>query len=233
MPGASGQRPPRAEPSLDPRRATPGQVRVVIADDHPVYREGLVRALDRRPDIHVLGSAGDGAEAMRLIRDLRPDVAVLDVQMPKLGGMEVLDRIRRESSGARVLFLSAYTNSEVAYRAIALGAGGYVSKASGRDEIADAIVAVASGTTVLSPDVQTVLAEEIQQRSAAERPLLTEREHQILAMIAEGLSAPAMARELHLSPATVKTHLTRLYEKLGVSDRAAAVAVGMRRGLLR
>lgn len=209
------------------------QVSVVIADDHPVFREGLAHGLARRTDLRVIGDAADGAEALRLIQRLEPDVALLDVQMPGLDGMEVLDRIRREGSAVRALFLSGHATSELAYHALALGAGGYLTKGTGLQEIGDAIVAVAGGATVLSPEIQAVLAEEIQHRGAAERPLLTEREQQILAMLTEGRSAPAMAGELHLSPATVKTHLTRLYDKLGVSDRAAAVAVGMRRGLVR
>jgi two-component system nitrate/nitrite response regulator NarL len=208
-------------------------VRVVIADDHPVFREGLVCGLARREDIAVVGAAGDGAEAVLLVERTDPDVVVLDVEMPLLDGMGALERLNRAGARARVLLLSGHATSELAYLAMALGAGGYLTKAAEFDEIADAVVAVAGGATVLSSQIQTALADEIQQRGAAERPVLTDREQQILAMLAEGRSAPAMAGELHLSPATVKTHLTRLYDKLGVSDRAAAVAVGMRRGLLQ
>jgi two-component system, NarL family, nitrate/nitrite response regulator NarL len=211
----------------------PQRVRVFVADDHPVYREGIVRAVKERPDLELVGEAADGRAALDRIKDLTPDVAVLDIRMPGLDGTQVLSAIRRDGIATEVLFVSAFMEPELAYKTVAEGAKGYLSKESSRQEICDAIVAVARGGTALAPEVQAGLALEIQQRERSDgRPDLTPRESEVLHMIAEGLSAPEIARRIHLSPTTVKTHLHTLYEKLGVSDRAAAVAEGMRRGLL-
>ncbi len=209
------------------------RVRVLVADDHPLYREGIVRAVKERPDLELVGEAGDGREALARIKELTPDVAVLDIRMPGLEGTQVLSALRREGVETEVLFLSAFMESELAYRTVAEGAKGYLSKESSRQEICEAIVTVARGGTALAAAVQAGLASEIQQRERADgRPDLTPRESEVLHMIADGMSAPDIAKQIHLSPTTVKTHLHTLYEKLGVSDRAAAVAEGMRRGLL-
>jgi len=209
------------------------RVRVLVADDHPIYREGIVRAVKERPDLELVGEAGDGREALEQIRETKPDVAVLDIRMPELEGTQVLAAIRRDGLETEVLFLSAFMESELAYRTVAEGARGYLSKEASRQEICDAIVTIARGGTALAPEVQAGLAREIQQRERADgRPSLTPREHEVLRLIAEGLSAPEIGRRIHLSTTTVKTHLHTLYEKLGVSDRAAAVAEAMRRGLI-
>jgi two-component system nitrate/nitrite response regulator NarL len=209
------------------------RVRVLVADDHPVYREGIVRAIKERPDLELVGEAGDGREALEQLKELRPDVAVLDIRMPELDGTQVLTALKRDGIETEVLFLSAFMEPELAYRTVADGAKGYLSKDSSRQEICEAILTVARGGTAFATEVQAGLATEIQQRERADgRPELTPRESEVLHMIAEGLSAPEIAKRIHLSPTTVKTHLHTLYEKLGVSDRAAAVAEGMRRGLV-
>jgi len=209
------------------------RVRVLVADDHPIYREGIVRAIKERPDLELVGEAGDGREALESIRELSPDVAVLDIRMPELEGTQVLSAIKRDGVATEVVFLSAFMEAELAYKTVAEGARGYLSKESSRQEICDAIVTVARGGTALAAEVQAGLAQQIQQRERDDgRPELTARESEVLGMIAEGLSAPEIGRRIHLSPTTVKTHLHTLYEKLGVSDRAAAVAEAMRRGLL-
>jgi two-component system nitrate/nitrite response regulator NarL len=209
------------------------RVSVLVADDHPVFREGIVRAVKERPDLELVGEAADGREALDLIKEQTPDVAVLDIRMPGLEGTQVLSALKRDGVATEVLFLSAFMESELAYQTVAEGARGYLSKEASRQEICDAIVTVARGGTALAPEVQAGLAEAVQERERADgRPELTPRESEVLQMIAEGLSAPEIGRRIHLSPTTVKTHLHTLYEKLGVSDRAAAVAEGMRRGLL-
>jgi two-component system nitrate/nitrite response regulator NarL len=208
------------------------RIRVVIADDHPLYRTGLMDTVKRRPELELVGQAEDGAAALDEIRSLEPDVCVLDVKMPGLGGVEVLRTLEREGIEVRVVFVSAYYDSDVVYGALGSGACGYLSKDSTGEEICDALVAAARGRTTLGADVQAAVAREIRRRSGDEERLLTAREDEVLRMTADGMSAPNIARELHLGATTVKTHLQRVYEKLGVSDRAAAVAEAMRRDIL-
>jgi two-component system nitrate/nitrite response regulator NarL len=207
-------------------------VRVVIAEEHPLYREGVVRAIQERSELELVGEAADGRQALALVKELQPDVAVLDVKMPQLDGLQVANAIDREALGTRVLMLSAFLDRQIVFQAVAAGAAGYLSKDAGRLEITDAILAVHRGGTVLAPEVQAGVAAEVRSRWRPHMPSLSKRERQVLEMIAEGMSAPEIGRHLHLSPATVKSHLQSLYEKLGVSDRAAAVAEAMRRGLL-
>lgn len=205
---------------------------MVVADDHPLYRDGVVESMKDRPELEVAGEATDGRAALDAIRSLAPDVAVIDVRMPGLEGMEVLNAVQREELETKVIFLSAFLDGEVGYKAVAAGAKGYLSKESDSNQICEAIVRVARGETVLAPEIQSGLANAIRAREDEDRPILTPREREILALIAEGYSAPEIGERIHLSPATVKTHLQHLYEKLGVSERAAAVAEAMRRGLL-
>jgi len=209
------------------------RVRVLVADDHPIYREGIVRAVKERPDLELVGEAEDGRVALEEIKRVGPDVALLDIRMPGLEGPQVLNALQRDGVKTSVIFLSAFMEGELAYETVAAGARGYLSKESAREEICDAIVAVARGGTALAPEVQAGLAQQVQERERSDRPpQLTAREREVLQLISEGLSAPDIGRRIHLSPTTVKSHLHKLYEKLGVSDRAAAVAEAMRRGLL-
>jgi two-component system nitrate/nitrite response regulator NarL len=208
-------------------------VTVLVADDHPIYREGIVRAIKDREDLELIGEAADGREALAQIEQLDPKVAVLDIRMPGLDGTQVLDSMRHNGVSTEVLFLSAFTEPELAYKTVAAGAKGYLSKESSRREVCDAILAIAGGGTAFAPEVQAGLAEEIQERERlGAAPQLSSREREVLNLIAQGLSAPEIGKRIHLSTTTVKSHLHTLYEKLGVSDRAAAVAEGMRRGLL-
>jgi two-component system nitrate/nitrite response regulator NarL len=209
-----------------------GTVRVFVADDHPLVRDGLLRAVSAQPMLEVVGSAGDGRSALEEIRRIRPDVALLDVKMPELDGIAVVRALARDEVPTRVVFLSAYVDSAVAYRALAEGAVGFLSKDASAGAVCEAIVAAHRGETVMSPEVQRGIAEEIRLRSAPERVALSTREREVLELIAKGMSAPDIGKRLHLSPATVKGHLHGLYEKLGVSERAAAVAEAMRRGLI-
>jgi two-component system nitrate/nitrite response regulator NarL len=208
------------------------RVSVYVGEDHPIYLEGLVRALRQRPEFDVLGSSTDGRQALEEIRRLAPDVAILDENMPGLLGNEVMQAISRDGLATRVLMLSASVDSAVVFRAVANGVSAYLTKDSDRAAICDAVAAVARGQTVLAPQVQAGLAGEVRLREHESRPALSRREHEILERTAKGFSAPDIARDLQISTATVKTHLRNIYEKLGVSERAAAVAEAMRRGLL-
>jgi two-component system nitrate/nitrite response regulator NarL len=198
------------------------RVRVYVADDHPVFRDGVVLALKQRPEFDVVGAGEDGRQALDAIRALSPDVAVLDVSMPGLDGHEVLRAVQRDALATRVVMLSATVLPPEEREALAAGALAYLSKEVTRDAICEAVAAAARGQRL-----QDDVAEP-----ARERPLLSPRELEVLRLTAGGQSAPSIGRDLHLSPETVKTHLKNLYEKLGVSDRAAAVAEGMRRGLV-
>ncbi len=203
-----------------------------MADDHPLFREAIVRAVRERPDLELVGEAPEGRTALELIRRLEPQVAVLDVKMPELDGLRVLNAVRRDALPTRVVLISAFLDGATAFEAVAQGAAAFLSKDADRRRLTDTIAAVSRGETIIGPEVQSGLAQEIQLRGARERPGLSAREREILTHVAAGRSAPEIGRLLHLSPATVKSHLQALYEKLGVSERAAAVAEAMRRGLL-
>jgi two-component system, NarL family, nitrate/nitrite response regulator NarL len=209
-----------------------GRIRVLVADDHPLYREAVVRAVRARAEFELIGQAADGREALGAIRDAAPDIAVIDVEMPSLGGVEVVRAVARDGLQTRIVLLSAHLESDTVYAAVAEGVRAYLSKAWPAERICDALLAVHRGEVILPEEVQAGLAAAIRSHAAPGRPNLSPRERDVLVRIAQGRSAPAIAQDLHVSPATVKTHLKTLYEKLGVSDRAAAVAEAMRRGLI-
>lgn len=207
-------------------------IRVVVGDDHPVYREGIVRALNNSGRTEVVEAVGDGQAALAAIQQHQPDVALLDYKMPGLDGIAVAHAVTRDGLATRVLLLSATTDGPVVYRAIQDGAAGYLSKESDRDEIVAAVAACARGEKVLPPELVTSLATQVHRQAQYQGPVLSEREREILRLIADGKSVPDMAKDLFLAQTTIKTHIRRLYEKLGVSDRGAAVAYAMRNQLL-
>jgi two-component system nitrate/nitrite response regulator NarL len=208
------------------------RVRVLAAHRHPLYREAVSQAIKRRPDLELVAQASDGREALRAIAAEQPEVAVIDGTLEGLNGDQVLNAIGRDGLGTRVVLIAAEPDPELVYAAIANGAAGYLTKDADARELCDAIAAVARGTTVLAPQLQGGIAGEIRLRAVHERPFLSDREREVLNLVAEGLSAPEIGRRIHLSTATVKTHLAHVYEKLGVAERAAAVAAAMRRGLV-
>jgi two-component system, NarL family, nitrate/nitrite response regulator NarL len=208
------------------------RVTVVVADDHPLYREGVVRALSASGQIDIVGEAADGRDALAQIQEHQPDVALLDYKLPELDGVAIANAVVRDELPTRVLLVSAFTDSGVVYQALETGAAGFVSKEARREQIVDAVLAIARGENVVPPDIAAGLVSEIRLRKQDDRPALTQREQEILKLIATGKSLPEIAKELYLGVTTVKTHVQHLYEKLGVSDRAAAVASAMRRGLI-
>jgi len=208
------------------------KITVLVADDHPFFRDGVTRGLLQSGVIDVVAQAEDGRQAVELIREHRPAVALIDYQMPDMDGLAVLHAVVRDGLPTRILLLSAATDSAVVYRALEEGAAGYLSKDARRAEIVDAVQQAARGKIVVPPALAAGLAGQIRLRAQTSAPVLSEREREVLTAFAAGKSIPTIAAELYLAPSTVKTHTQRLYEKLGVSDRAAAVAEAMRQGIL-
>lgn len=205
-----------------------GVVRVVVADDHPVVRAGIVGMLGVEPDIEVVGEAEDGRQAVDLARELVPDVVVTDLRMPGLDGVGATREIVALPGRTRVVVLTTYETDGEILRAVEAGATGYLLKDTPRAELVAGIRDAARGQTVLTPSVATRLVSQVGSR--AER--LTPREVEVLRAVARGLSNAAVGQELFISETTVKTHLIRAFGKLGVNDRTHAVTVAMERGLL-
>jgi two-component system, NarL family, nitrate/nitrite response regulator NarL len=208
------------------------RVKVIVVDDHPFFRDGVSRGLALDGRIELVGEAGDGLEALELIARESPDVAVVDYQMPGLDGIGVVHAVKRDALATRVLLVSAVTDGAIVFKALEEGAAGYLSKESSRSQIIDGVMRVSRGDTVIPPELAGSVAEQIRLRAGAGAPVLTPRELEVLRGFAAGQSIPELAAELFVAPSTVKTHTQRLYEKLEVSDRAAAVATAMRLGLL-
>jgi two-component system nitrate/nitrite response regulator NarL len=210
----------------------PKKVRVVVADDHPLYRDGVVRALSGSGHVEVVAEAGDGTSALAAITQHEPEVALLDYKLPGLDGVRITHAVIRERLPTRVLLISAFTDGGVVYKALQEGAAGFIPKEARREQIVEAVLACARGENVVPAEISSGLVSEIRLRASNDAPALTDREREILKLIAAGRSLPDIAAELYLGVTTVKTHVQHVYEKLGVSDRAAAVAEAMRRGLI-
>jgi len=193
-------------------------VRVVVGDDHPVYRDGVVRALDASDRTEVVAAVGDGRAVLDAIREHAPDVALLDYKMPGIDEITVAHAVVRDKLATRVLLLSASTEGSVVYRAIRDGAAGYLSKEADRDDIVAAVVACARGEDVLPRVSVSGLTAHVRQHAQGQPPHLSDRERQILQLIADGKSVPDMAAELYLAQTTIKTHIRRLCEKLSVGS---------------
>jgi len=211
------------------------KLRMLLADDHGVLRAGLGSLINAQPDLTVIGEASDGEEAIRLARELRPDVALVDIRMPG-NGLEATRRMKIEQPDLRVLILSQYDDPVYLHQAMAAGASGYALKRSGGQELLQAIRAVGRGEVYLHPSMAKVLVEESwgprQPASPAPREPLTERETQVLRLIAHGYTTAEIAAELYLSVRTVEAHKTRLMEKLEVRGRRALVQFARQHGLL-
>jgi DNA-binding NarL/FixJ family response regulator len=205
-------------------------IRLLIVDDHPVVRDGLRGMFAGDPGIEVVGEAGDGAEAVALASEREPDVILMDLHMPVTDGVTAIRQLAEQGSASRILVLTTYDQDSYVLPAIEAGATGYLLKDAPRDELLRAVRAVAGGDSVLAPSVASRLVQQVRNPP---REVLTERELEILALVASGTTNRAIARTLFISEATVKTHLLHIYEKLGAADRAAAVAEAYKRGLLR
>jgi DNA-binding NarL/FixJ family response regulator len=215
-------------------------VRVLIADDHVLVRDGFEMILSSQPDIEVVGEAADGAEAMEAARELRPDVVLMDIRMPKVDGIEATAAICRDTS-AKVLVLTTFDLDEYVYDALRAGASGFLLKDMRRTELIDAIRVVAAGEALLAPTVTRRLIADVVTRArpapAAPRDgsrlaVLTARETEALRHVARGLSNAEIARELYVTEHTVKTHVSSLLSKLGLRDRVQAVVLAYESGLV-
>lgn len=204
-------------------------LRVLLVDDHPVVRAGLAGMLSAEVDLIVVGEAGDGEEAVAMAERLAPDVVLMDLRMPRLDGASATERIIESCPDTRVLVLTTYDTDADIIRAVEAGATGYLLKDTPRADLADAVRAAARGETVLAPPVAARLVSRVR---APNEPTLTPRELDVLATVARGLSNAEVGRELYIGEATVKTHLIRIFGKLGVADRTAAVTEAYRLGLL-
>ncbi|ARC57384.1 Response regulator protein VraR [Frondihabitans sp. 762G35] len=204
-------------------------IRVVVADDHPVVRSGIVALLAREDDIDVVGEAATGDEAVDLAGRLRPDLILMDLRMPGLTGDEATARILTERPSTKVLILTTYDSDDSILTAIEAGATGYLLKAAPPDEILAGVRSVARGEMALAPTIAATLARRV--RSPV--PKLSARETEVLRRVAAGDSNPTIALALHVTEATVKTHLLHVFAKLGVSDRTRAVTLALELGILR
>ena len=204
-------------------------IRVLIVDDHPVVRAGLAGMIATDPGLEVVGEAEDGDEALRLLPTARPDVVLMDLRMPRLDGVETTRRIRAGAVPPRVLVLTTYDSDAQILAAIEAGAAGYLLKDAPREDLFAAIRSVAGGGAPLSPGVAARLLDRM--RSGAAEPL-TRREIDVVRLVAQGWSNGEIARDLSLSEATVKTHLLRIFSKLGVGDRTSAAMTAIERGLI-
>ena len=198
-------------------------IRVLVADDHPVVRQGLCTMLELEDDIEVVARAADGEEAVMMARREHPDITLLDVQMPVLDGIEALRRIRADDPEARVIVLTTYRNEDYIFPSLRAGARGYLLKDSSREELTGAIRAVAAGESLLDPDMVD---------AAKDDGGLTSRELEVLSLMADGHNNAQIAITLYVSENTVKTHVSKIFAKLGCRDRAAAVLLAWKRHLL-
>ncbi|MGV9340417.1 response regulator transcription factor [Streptomyces sp. NPDC003688] len=217
--------------------------RVVVADDQTVVREGIVMLLGLLPGLEVVGSARDGEDAVRLVGELDPDVVLMDLRMPRCDGVEATRLIRGRYPRTQVVVLTTFADDDSLFAALRAGARGYLTKDAGGDEIVRAVESVLSGDAGLAPSVQRRLLERLSETGAVAAPEppeppeapdgLTGREIEVLVLIAEGLTNQEIARELHVSTATVKTHINNLFAKTGLKDRAQAVRYAYAKRLVR
>lgn len=202
------------------------KIKVLVADDHSIVREGLVAIINREPDMTVVAEAGDGAEAAKQFALSRPDVTLMDLRMPEMDGVAAITEIRRDYPQARIILLTTYDGDEHIYQAIRAGAHGYLLKDAPSDELLNAIRAVHQGKKEIPPSIAQKLAERI---TGAE---LTQRESEVLQLIAEGKSNTEIADALFVGEGTIKFHINHIFSKLDVADRTQAVLVAIKRGLV-
>ena len=212
--------------------------KVFLVDDHFVVREGLKLILETSDNYEVIGEAEEGATALNLIEELQPDVILMDLSMPKMTGLEVIERLKEKKSRIPIIILTTYNEDELMVRGLALGAKGYLLKDTSRENLFRTIESALRGETLLQPEITARIFSFKEKQSfsalssASEKAILTEREQDILQAVAEGSTSKKIALDLDISERTVKAHLTNIYTKLGVTSRSQAVAVAVDRGII-
>jgi two-component system, NarL family, response regulator len=201
-------------------------IRILIADDHPIVREGIAAIIERRPDMQIVGEVSDGREAIAAYARLRPDVTLMDLRMPEMGGTEAIAEIRRQDPNAQIIVLTTYDTDENIFRGLRAGARAFLLKDAPRDRLMDAIRAVASGQTDIPPAIAAKLATRMSS------PELTRRESEVLQLMAAGKSNLEIGNALCISEGTVKSHVNSILSKMAVSDRTQAVTQAIKRGLV-
>lgn len=207
-------------------------IRIVVADDHPIVRDGLVAVLATQPDFAVIGAAGTGAEAVRLTLEQTPDVLLLDLEMPDGDGVETLRRLQERGAAARVIIFTAFDTDERILAALRAGAQGYLLKGAPREELFRAVRTVAAGGSLLTPVVASRLLRHVAAPEAPATPALTERERETLLLLGRGLQNKEIAAQLGVRERTAKFHVAALMRKLGAGNRTEAVTLATQRGLL-
>jgi DNA-binding NarL/FixJ family response regulator len=198
-------------------------ISVIIIDDFPLVRDGVQEWLERDPAIRVVGTAGNGREGLELAHQVKPDVAIVDLHMPELGGMMVLERLRNELPSVRTLVMTASEKGETLLDAVAAGAAGYLTKRSSATEVCQAVITVAGGGSVITPTLAGHLLRQYSRASTGEgemRPMLTSREQEVLRLVAQGLTDRQIAKHIYVSPRTVQNHLARIRDKTGLRRRS-------------
>ncbi|MEO8094206.1 MAG: response regulator transcription factor [Pseudolysinimonas sp.] len=207
-------------------------IRVVIADDHPIVRAGLVGLVDAAEDIEVVGTAATGLEAVQVAAALKPDIVLMDLRMPELDGDEATARIVAARPDTRIVIVTTYESDDAILRAIEAGASGYLLKAAPEAELLAGIRAVAAGDVALAPRIAALLVKRVATPAVPAAPVLSPREREVLQLVAQGLSNREVGERLFLGEATIKTHLLHAFTKLEVNDRTRAVTRAMELGLL-
>jgi len=210
-------------------------MKILIADDHPVVREGLSAMLNRQPDIEVVGEAENGRECVEKTRELRPDIVLMDLRMPEMDGVEAMRQIAATNPEVRFIVLTTYDNDEYIFKGIEAGARAYLLKDSPREELFKAIRAVHRGESLIQPAVAGKVLDRFAElsRQVQVPEALSDREVEVVKLIAEGTANKEIAVSLHISESTVKTHIQTIFQKLGVSDRTGAVTQSIRKGIIR
>ncbi len=210
-------------------------IRILIADDHPVVREGLITMISREPDFQVIGEAKDGVEAVSKAKELKPDIVLMDLRMPELDGVEAICQIAAAEPDIKFIILTTYSDDEYIFRGIEVGARAYLLKDAPREELFRAIRAVYEGESLIQPVVATKVLDRFAElsRQAQAPETLSEREIEVLKLIAKGAANKEIAAELSITNSTVKTHITSIFQKLNTTDRTEAVTQAIKRGIIR